>query len=74
MSTLLDSIHDDSELSNLVTPIALLLDTGAEFANLSMSPRLSHRWVFLPLRMTLFANSTEFVDCKVNSIRLVSPC
>ena len=74
MSTLLDSMYDNSKLSNLVTPIALLLDKGAEFANLSISPRLSHEGMFLPLRMTLLANFTEFVDCKVSSIRLVSPC
>ena len=74
MSTLLGSMPNDLELCNFVNPIALLLDMGAEFANLSISRLLSRTWPSLPRRMTLFANSTEFVDCKVNSIRLVPPC
>ena len=72
MNNVLGSVPDYLELCNFVTRITLLLDTGAEFANLSSSRghRWPFRWLSLPIRMTLIASSAELVDCKVNSVRL----
>ena len=73
MSEFLGFMPTNFEFCNFITPITLLLDAGAEFANLSISQG-SSRWQFLTLRMTTIASSAEFVDCKVDLVRLFSLC
>ena len=72
MNHVVGEIRDGWQLWNVLTPITLLLDTGAEFAKIP-TPR-DYRLSSLPLCMTMFANAAEFVDCKVDSIRLFYLC
>ena len=73
MNEFLGYMPTNLEFCNLITPITLLLDAGAEFANLSISQG-SLRLQFLAIRMTTIASSAEFVDCKFDSVRLFSLC
>ena len=70
MTYLSGIMSSDLESCDFVTHIAELSDTGAEFANLSRLQFLE--WQDLYIRMTLLANSAEFVDCKFQFIRLFS--
>ena len=74
MNNILDSTPLGWELCPFKTPITLLLDKGAEFAKVSISRTYSHRSPSLCLRMTMLANSSEFVDCKINPVRLFYLC
>lgn len=53
---------------DFVTSTTRLLDTGAEFANFG-DLRGTGR---LAIWMAKYADSTEFVDCKLNPVRLLS--
>ena len=74
MNHVVGGMHDEWQLCNVVTPITLLLDTGAEFAKIPISQGHSYIQPSLPLYMTKLANAAEIIDCKVESVRLFSLC
>ena len=66
-----DEYPEEFESGKLLAPITRLLDTGAEFANLSTErPLITYPMPFwmrircLPIRMTRFAISAGLADCK----------
>ena len=75
MTKVLSSLPYNANFYSFVKPFALLFDTGAEFANLS-TPGVYYwsAWCYVPLRMTMIANSAEFVDCKIDPVPLFSLC
>ena len=54
------------DLLDFATSTTRLLDTGAEFGNFRKHTRITD----LPIWMAKYADSTEFVDCKLNCVRL----
>ena len=68
MNYVVGEMHHTWDICNVVTPMILLLDTGAEFANLSISQGYQYNWPFLPLYMTVLANNAGFVYCKIKSV------